>query len=304
MKAAIVTGANSGIGLYITKKLSESGFHVFACSRKEAGFASFEGLKHVNSVLLDVTRQKTINEAVKIIKSSDHELVGVVNNAGTSYMMPVMYSSVDDYQRVIDVNVFGTHRLVVSFLDLLIENKGRVVNISSLSVIISARFSSHYTLSKHALEAYSDTLSKELRKFGVHISIVEPGGYDSNMGEKVLSLVIPNVEEIKDNQYGEEMSHIIENWLQKGAKVWPEPFAVADAVFHALSSNKPKMRYLVTDSKMGTKITIQRAIIELLQLNQDHKFTFSKNELIELLGSLYDQDPTELQFEYYRESKS
>ena len=295
MKSILVTGANSGLGLYITKKL-QTDFHIFACSRSTAGFSSFEGLENVTPIILDVTIQDTIDDALIIVKNSKHELFGIVNNAGIGIFFPASLSSTEEFQRVFDVNVFGVHRVVATFVDLLIKNRGRIVNISSLAGIVSTSIMSAYAASKHALESYSDSLSVELKKVGVDVIVVEPGYYKSNLETKFYPLI-----DDKLSNYGEDkrlrvIRKEIEKWNNNALTNYPEPIPVANEVFEAFTSDKPKIRYLVTDEKWEAEITLKRAMIEFLQLNYDHKFSKSKEEIHQLLDELFDQDPRDLQF--------
>ena len=304
MKAVLVTGANSGIGLYITKRLHTE-FHIFACSRKEKGFEAFEGLDNITPVILDVTDQSTIEAAVKLVRKSDHQLYGLVNNAGTAIIFPASLTPVKYMQDIFDVNIFGVNRMVYSFLDLLIESKGRIVNISSISGILTSPGMSVYSTSKHALEAYSDGLNMELKEVGVSISLIEPGNYNSNMGNNTVPVIEELLTNIPEEKRPARIVQMIERRKNREADQEeevqePEPISVAEEVYKALTVSKPKLRYLIADVETEANITLKGAMIDFLQLNYDHKFSLSQDQVHALIDEFYTEEPTDLLFNMYK----
>ena len=289
MKAILVTGANSGIGYLISKKLHQEGYHIFGCSRSEKNFDVFTEMDNVTPILLDVTNQETIDKAKDIIKDSEHQLKGLVNNAGTAILAPLIQTPVENISSVFDVNLLGVHRMILAFSDEIIHNKGRIVNISSISGILSGFAYGNYALSKHALEGYSDTLAAEMEKFGVKVSIIEPGGYDTKIVRRLFDDTMTVLDNIPDNPYQDE----IDDWKRRAASLphgmsqLPTAEAVADAVHHAVSSKTPKSRYMVTSLPIESEMTIKGIINEMLQLNQDHQHSLSLKDLLDVVQEEY-----------------
>jgi NAD(P)-dependent dehydrogenase (short-subunit alcohol dehydrogenase family) len=179
-KAVLVTGSSSGIGLKITEKLAASGFHVYAGARKPADLERLDAMENVSSVRLDVTVQEEIDAAVEFIRHQGRGLYGLVNNAGVSAISPLTSGPESDMDFVFNVNVYGPYRINKAFLPLLEESGGRTTTIGSIAGFTGR--SGIYSMSKFAVEAYTDSLAREIEGNGVHVSVVEPGGFKSNIG--------------------------------------------------------------------------------------------------------------------------
>ncbi len=179
--AVLVTGASSGIGRTITETLASRGHHVYAGARKPEDLQALNAIDNVQAVKLDVTASADIAAAVETIRRAGRGLHGVVNNAGVAAIAPLIEMEERELTSLFDVNVFGPYRITKAFTPMLIESKGRVVNISSISGILSGPLLGAYSMSKHAVEAYGDALSAELARSGVKVSLIEPGNYRSEI---------------------------------------------------------------------------------------------------------------------------
>jgi NAD(P)-dependent dehydrogenase (short-subunit alcohol dehydrogenase family) len=257
-KAVLVTGASSGIGLKITETLSSNGFYVYAGARKAEDLARLDAMENVSSVRLDVTIQKDIDEAAEFVKAQGRGLWGVVNNAGVALYSPLSTGPESELKLTFDVNVYGPFRVNQTFLPMLIESGGRTTVISSISGFIPGR-SGSYSMSKFAVEGYTDTLATELASTAVHVSAVEPGGFKSNI-----------VENLKDRA-----------------------LEVAEAVLDLMTTDTPKRRYMVTPNEEQAQITIRSAMQRLLELNQNQPYAYDRDGLVALLDELLSQDKAE-----------
>ena len=204
----LVTGASSGIGRMITQFLSLRGHTVFAGARKEADLASISQLPHVMTLRPDVTNPEDIQRAVDRLHSEGKGVYGLVNNAGVVDYRPLIDSSVEELYRILNVNLYGIHRMTRALVPFLIESHGRIVNISSISGFLTLKFFGAYSISKHAVEAYSDTLREELDQFGVIVSTVEPGDFQSNITANFLPFLKKD-ELLSQSRYREELAEII-----------------------------------------------------------------------------------------------
>ena len=176
-KAVLVTGASSGIGRKITERLSSQGMFVYAGARAQKDLDELSQIKNVQAVLLDVTVPADIAAAVATVTKAGRGLYGVVNNAGVVVVAPLIEAEEKDLDFIFNVNMYGPYRITKAFAPLLLESKGRVVNISSLNGIVAGPMIGAYSMSKHAVEAYGDALAGELGRFGVRVSLIEPGNY-------------------------------------------------------------------------------------------------------------------------------
>jgi len=280
-KAVLVTGASTGIGRKITELLAARGVFVYAGARKENDLNELDAMDNVQSIRLDVTIQEDIDAAVRTISNEGRGLYGLVNNAGVAILAPLIEVEESELDFIFDVNIYGPYRISKAFSPLIIESKGRITTISSISGILSGTFFGPYSMSKHAMEAYSDSLAREMGKFDVKVSVVEPGNYTSAIGTTLKKRMDAQGIDLEDSLYQEEMQAIVDRVGDRSQH--KEPDEVAEAVYHALFDPTPKMRYMVVPNQKEAEWTIRKAIQELVQLNQDHAFSYDRDALIKML---------------------
>ncbi len=182
--AVLVTGASTGIGRATGLYLQARGFRVFASVRRETDAADLSG---ATPVLLDVENAESIRAAADAVGAAleDGALQGLVNNAGIAVSGPLEFLEMSDLRHQFEVNLFGQVAVTRAFLPLLRRAKnGRIVNMSSISGRITAPLLGPYSMSKFALEAFSDALRRELSPFGLSVSVVEPGAIKTPIWDK------------------------------------------------------------------------------------------------------------------------
>ena len=265
-KAVLVTGASTGIGRKVTEQLASEGYFVYAGARKDKDLAELDAIENVQALRLDVTKPDEIAAAVKTITEAKRGLYGLVNNAGVAVSGPMMQSKEDDLHYVMDVNVYGPYRVTKAFAPLIIDAKGRITTISSISGILSSPTLGIYSMSKHAIEAFGDSLAGELAPLGVQVSLIEPGNFNSEIGATAAARAGVSSPGADRSRY-------------------PEPDAVAKAVQHALFDANPKRRYMVVPAQGEAEWTIKKAIEELVQLNQGHEHSYDRDALVEMLDA-------------------
>ena len=280
-KAVLVTGASTGIGRKITEVLAAKGYFVYAGARKDKDLAELNEIDNVQSVRLDVTHQDEIDAAVRMVREAGRGLHGIVNNAGVAVIEPLIEVDEEQMDFQFDVNVYGPYRITKAFSPLLIESKGRVTTIGSISGILSGRFAGPYSMSKHAVEAYTDSLAGELAPFDVHVSVIEPGNYQSDIGKNVLRRMEERGFSPEGSLYEAELEQLMD-WADRIEKD-KDPEEVADAAVHALFAEKPLRRYMVVPNERQANITIRKALQEALQLNQWQAYSYSRDELVAML---------------------
>jgi NAD(P)-dependent dehydrogenase (short-subunit alcohol dehydrogenase family) len=181
-KAILVTGASTGIGRKITEHLATNGYFVYAGARKDADIAALNAIKNVQAMRLDVTKPDEIAAAVATVTQGGRGLWGLVNNAGVAVAGPFAELKEEDFDFVMNVNAYGPFRMTKAFLPLITASKGRIVTISSISGILSSGNLGVYSMSKHAVEAFGDSLAVQVEPLGVAASLIEPGNYSSQIG--------------------------------------------------------------------------------------------------------------------------
>ena len=282
-KAVLVTGATSGIGLRITEKLAAEGYLVYAGARKPADMERLDRMENVEAIRLDVTVQEDIDAAVAHIRDAGHGLWGLINNAGVFIGGPVTDVSIEETIWLFDVNVFGVYRVTQAFAPLIIESRGRISTISSISGIGSGRFFSQYSMSKHAVEAFTDSLAQEMERFGVGVSVIEPGNYDSRIVESAWKRMRDKGYIDEDSPYAEDLKAFME-W-PADRSIYKEPDEVADAAMHAMFSDEPLRRYMTVPNEDEARWAIGAMIQELVELNEWQAYSFTRDELIGMLDA-------------------
>ncbi|MEZ4587081.1 MAG: SDR family oxidoreductase [Gemmatimonadales bacterium] len=280
-KAVLVTGASSGIGRKIAELLASKGHYVYAGARSQKDIAELSAIPNVEGIRLDVTVDGEIAAAVETIRKGGRGLHGLVNNAGVAIIAPLIEVEEKDLDFLFAVNIYGPWRVTKAFAPLLIESKGRVTHVSSISGILSGPLLGPYSMSKHALEAYGDALAAELQPFGVRVSLIEPGNYRSDIGKNVLARAGDVDDKVEGSRYEPQMRRLFQ--AMHGYETGVEPDAVAEAALHALFDPSPKMRYMVVPSAGQAQATIRKAIMELVELNQDQPFSYDRETLIKML---------------------
>ena len=268
-KAVLVTGANSGIGRKITERLAADGYVVYATARKEEDLEALNRIKNVQAMRLDVTQPASIAAAVDTINRAGRGLYGLVNNAGVATVGSIADMSLEEFDLVMAVNASGPIRMIKAFEPLLIAQKGRIVNIGSISGILATPRLAGYSMSKHAIEALTDSASAQLAPLGVQVSVVEPGNYESNIIRNAIARGRMDAKTVQS--------------LEADTATYKQPDEVAAAVEHALFDAHPKRRYMVVPDQREADLTIRKQIEQLVQLNEDQPYSYDRATLVKML---------------------
>jgi NAD(P)-dependent dehydrogenase (short-subunit alcohol dehydrogenase family) len=280
-KAVLITGASTGIGRNMAERLASEGYFVYAGARKDKDLAELDAIDNVKAVRLDVTKQDDVDAAVAMIVREGRGLWGLVNNAGVATSGPVASLEDSDLDFVLNVNVNGVVRVTRAFIPLIAESKGRIVTIGSIAGILSSPGSSAYSMSKHAMEAFTDSLAREMEAAGVQVSVIEPGSYKSRIRRTTVARIAKNIE-----ASGAELTDDMKARMQAAAErevTLKEPDEVSDAAMHALFSESPHRRYMVVPDEGEADLTIRKAIEELVQLNNWGPYSYSRDQLVQML---------------------
>ena len=199
--------------------------------------------------------------AVEVVRSSGLPLHGIVNNAGVAVVDPVLSTSEADFDFQMQVKpLYGVFRVTKAFAPLVVASKGRIVNISSISAFLSDGGTSAYTMSKAAVEAFTNVLANEMAPLGVSVIAVEPGAYNTDILKPALA-------------------RSVTKGFEADRSAMKPPDEVATAVLQALSDPKPKRRYMIVPEQAQAADTIKGVVDVLMQLNADQAYTYDRAEL-------------------------
>src|SRR3982751_360661 len=235
-KTTLVTGVSSGIGREIAQLLAQRGARVLGTVRNPQSASPIPG---VEIVRMDVTDDSSVNEAVQNIVQKAGPIQYLVDSAGYSFMGALEETSVTEARQQFETNLFGVLRVANAVLPgMRQQGDGRIVNISSVLGFLPAPYWGIYAASKHAVEGYTETLDHEIRRFGVRALLVEPAYTRTNIrGNSKFAKVALEV-------YADERKRLA-NAVQQNIERGDDPRMVAEAVWKALTTKSPRLRYPV-----------------------------------------------------------
>jgi NAD(P)-dependent dehydrogenase (short-subunit alcohol dehydrogenase family) len=256
MKFILVTGASTGIGYSAVEHLIRSGYGVFGSVRKQEDASRLQSDFGDNFIplIFDVTDEQAVLDSVETVKSKmgpGDQLISIVNNSGIALGGPIQFLPTDVYRKQFEVNLFGVVNVTRSYLKLLgaergASHRGRVVMISSVSGKRSYPFVSPYTASKHALEAFSDSLRREMMLYGVKVVIIEPGPIKTPIWDKT-----PSVEDnpFLGTDYESSLRKFYGQMVTKGKHEGLPVDRVGKLIEKVITIKNPKTRYVITGRK-------------------------------------------------------
>ena len=247
----LVTGTSSGIGRGLCQALIEKGYKVFGTvrNRKDATELNKEFGKNLDALLVDVTDEKQVVKAKERVQNylNGKPLTALINNAGIATLGPVEFLPTSDFKKQIDTKILGTFLCTKIFLPLLgtdnnlIGNPGRIVNISSiLGGKIGSPFMSGYCASKHAVEAFSESLRRELKPYRIKVIIVAPGSVSTPIWKEVKKQKDQN--KYHKTKYGISFKKIL-NSLESFDRNSLSMNQLTSIIIKSIEIKNPKIRY-------------------------------------------------------------
>ncbi|KAM8856240.1 retinol dehydrogenase 1 [Spinachia spinachia] len=250
----LITGCDSGFGNLLARRLDARGFRVVAAclTRRGAADLSAAASRSLKTLVMDVTDSASVRGALQFVSTQVGErgLWGLVNNAGRSVPIgPTEWMKLEDFTKVLDVNLMGVIEVTLQFLPLLKKAQGRVVNVASVLGRLSLT-GGGYCLSKWGVEAFSDGLRRDMHHFGIKVSIIEPGFFKT--GVTRLDLIEADLkrlwtrlpQDVKDS-YGETYldDYVEAQGFSMGILCSPDISKVTRCMEHALTARCPRTRY-------------------------------------------------------------
>lgn len=256
-KTAVVTGVSTGIGRAIAKSLTDAGWRVFGSVRKETDATNAAAALGASftPLIFDVTDDAAIRRAAATVDMTlaGQTLDALINNAGVAVAGPVSYLDLDDLKRQMDINVYGPIRVTQAFLPMLGADHsrtgapGRIVNMSSVAGKIASPFMSPYAMSKHALEALSESLRRELIVHGIDVIIIGPGAIRTPIWAKADEIDVGRYKNTEYYGYIAGMRDMMKTFGAAGL----DAEDVGALALHILTAPKPKTRYPILRSKFA-----------------------------------------------------
>lgn len=251
-KVVLITGASSGFGKVMAQYLSQKGCSVWGTSRKA------DHKTHANEykmIRMDVQDNDSIKAAVDQIIAVDNRIDVLINNAGISLVSPLEETPLETMQTVMDVNLYGVLRVCRAVIPVMRQQKsGLIINVSSIAGLMGLPFRGVYSASKFALEGLTESLSMEMKSFGISVCMVEPGDFKTKIAQNRLRVDLEST-----SPYG-ETNDMIEKTANMQMEKAASPECMGPAVYNIISKQKPKLRYRVGSFTEKLSVLLKRVI--------------------------------------------
>jgi short-subunit dehydrogenase len=273
-KSIIVTGASSGIGKATVIRLVKSGYQVFGLARRYSNLTSIytelpSSIENKEFQFIplefDITKPDRFDVIIKDIfsKAKGNTIYGLVSSAGYVEPGAIEDITMHDIRNQFETNLFGLVGLIKKILPFMLENnEGRIVNISSVSGLISLPLIGVYSATKYALEAVTDALRMELWNTNIKVITINPGLVDTNINS-VSRPKLDNLVEKKSSRFSE----IYRKYLYDVPRGLPSD-SVANVILRAISSQKPKCRYIVGSTTVRIGVRMKKFVPDRIFVSQ------------------------------------
>ena len=255
MPYIFITGVSSGIGYDLTKYLLQKGIYVIGSVRKQADADRLqkEFPHNFSAVLLDVSKTADFPPAFQMVQkiTQGKGLLALINNSGIAIAGPLQHLKIDQLRQQLEVNVIGLVQTTQIFFPLLLQGAqpGRIINIGSVSGRIALPFVGAYAASKHAVEAISDALRREVFIHGIKVINIQPASAKSEIWDKAID----QKDEYLHTEYQPILQHMEENIQQTINNAIPVR-QVTEVIWKAIKHPRPRTRYIVAPSKWKFKL--------------------------------------------------
>ncbi|AVD66203.1 oxidoreductase [Serratia sp. CY49633] len=242
-KTILITGVSSGFGQALAREALAVGHRVVGTVRNSEALQAFGALdtQRAFGYLLDVTDVERIDEVVGEIESAVGPIDVLVNNAGYGHEGILEESPLAELRRQFDVNVFGAVAMIKAVLPGMRQRRrGHIINITSMGSFITLPGISYYCGSKFALEGISETLSKELVPFNIHVTAVAPGSFRTDWAGRSM---VRSPRRLPD--YDALFEPVRQARQEKSGKQLGDPVKAAHAMLALIESQTPPTHLLL-----------------------------------------------------------
>jgi NAD(P)-dependent dehydrogenase (short-subunit alcohol dehydrogenase family) len=231
----LVTGASSGFGAATSRLLARRGMTVFGTSRRPAAGSDLP----FSMLTLDVRSEESVARCVDAVMAETGRIDALVNNAGYTLTGAAEETSMEEARAQFETNFFGAAAMTRAVLPIMRrQGGGRIINVTSLAGLLGVPFMAIYSASKFALEGWSEGLRQEVRRFGIHVSVIEPGDFKTGNTEATVRVSTPL-------EAYDPARNRATGIMAKNEQSGPDPSVMADCVARVLQARRPRLRYRV-----------------------------------------------------------
>jgi NADP-dependent 3-hydroxy acid dehydrogenase YdfG len=251
----LVTGAANGIGFETASLLAKKGLQVIATDVAEERLKKLKEKDGIITCCLDVTDAESIKDAVSFVSSEFSKIDILINGAGIFVAGPLVEIKEEVVEKIIDVNILGPFRVTKAFFPLLNKQTGMVINLGSETGRFAYPFNGPYTMTKYALEAYSDSLRRELQCLGIKVVLLQIGPMKTSMTSDLTNTFSEHLD-VKQTSFKKQlemMAKTTKNEYQNAS----DPICVAKKIHSIIFKRNHRSRYRV-------KNNFKRSLLEFL----------------------------------------
>ncbi len=250
-KVILITGGSSGIGKSVGEFLKQKDFTVYGTSRHPEKIQNHP----FNLMALDVKDMASIKKAVANIVSKEGRLDVLINNAGMGITGSIEDTPTDAMRKVFDTNFFGAIDVIKAVLPQMRQQKeGLIINVTSIAGYMGLPFRGVYSATKGALELTTESLSMELKQFGIKVTNVAPGDFATNIASGRYHTPV-----YEDSPYKETYQANLD-LMDADVDSGEDPINMAKAIYKIINTKKPKLHYKVGSFMQKFAIVLKRIL--------------------------------------------
>lgn len=240
MRVVFVAGASSGLGYAVAARLAQEGYRTYAGARSfPSGKPPPEGCI---PIALDVTDESSVQAAVADIRQREERIDILINCAAHLTLGSCEETSIDELRAVLETNFLGMTRLTQAVLPYMrVQRAGHIVQFSSLNGLVAIPFQGAYIASKHAAEGWNEALAMEVKRFGISVTIIEPG--DCSGGSDAYRMKALAAQDTASPYHSPYLATV--RRIHRDESHGQSPDRVARAVSRALLKKRPPLRVVI-----------------------------------------------------------
>jgi len=247
-KVILITGASSGIGKITAEHLSSNGFKVYGTSRDPKPSAS----ENFTLLKLDLHDKVSIEKAIELIISKEGRLDVVINNAGMGITGPIEETDTEEMRKAFETNFFGAIEVMKAVLPVMRKQKmGMIINVTSIAGYMGLPYRGIYSAAKGALELVTETVSMEVKAFGIKVVNVAPGDFATNIASGRYHSPV-----IKDSVYAPVYQNNLD-LMNDHVNSGQDPIKMAERIYRIINDPSPKLHYKVGESMQKFSIALK-----------------------------------------------
>ncbi len=250
-KVILITGASSGIGKVCAEFLCSKGHRVYGTSRKPS-----TETRPFEMIAMDVNDDTSVAAGISHIVDREGRLDVVINNAGMGIAGALEDTSMDELKFQFETNFFGAFRVCKAVLPTMrAQQSGYIINVSSLAGLIGVPFQGAYSASKFALEGLTEVLRMEVKSFGIHSVLIEPGDFNTGFTDNRIK-----THQSQENTRYQASFNAALGVMEKDETNGAKPDEIAVLVDHIIGHPHPRPRYTVGSAVQKFAVTLKKLI--------------------------------------------